>query len=357
MSAPRSNPQPRDHRKIGTVRLSDVATAAAVSPALASRILNNDPQARASETTRERIRDAARRLGYVPNVAAQSLRKSRTGLIGLVVHDLSSPIYLELMRGAREEAAEHDHFLLLGDVDELLEDERAYRLLVNGRRVDGIILQGGHSEFDQRAGDIASVMPTIVVNAPGDGTDRSVPRVYPDELAATRLLADHLIALGHRRIAFLSGPRDSMTSQLRQKGLETALQSAGLSLLDEDVVHADWSAEGGRAGFEQLLARWQESRPTALLAGNSLIGVGVLGAAAQLGVSVPTDMSVAAIHDMWISEHTVPALTTVSLPLHEVGVVAVRMLLDWNNAPADRVLEHPPVLHARSSTAPPSSRR
>ncbi|MDR6866424.1 DNA-binding LacI/PurR family transcriptional regulator [Microbacterium resistens] len=341
----------------GAVRLADVAAAAEVSIALASRVLNADPAVRASAETRKRVLDAAAALGYVPNIAAKSLRIRRNGLIGLVVHDLSSPIHLELMQGARAEAAAHNSFLVLGDVDELLNDDDVFKVLVNGNRVDGLIVQGGHAEFGQRIADIARVLPTVVVNAPPRAEQDRVSSVAPDEPAATRMLTEHLLSLGHTRIGLVSGPRDSMTGRLREEGIVSALGAVGLELRPEDRVHADWSANGGRAGFIELASRWRAGteRPTALIAGNSLIGIGVLGAAARQGLSIPQDVSVAAVHDTWINEHLVPSLTTVSLPLREMGVVAVRQLLTAPDAASRIVLsEPPPVLHARDSTAPPA---
>ncbi|GAA3650052.1 LacI family DNA-binding transcriptional regulator [Microbacterium marinilacus] len=336
------------------VRLSDVAAAAGVSVPLASRILNRDPAARATEATRTRVLEAAAELGYVPNVAAKSLRLRRNGLIGLVVHDLSSPIHLELMRGARAEAAAHAHFLVLGDVDELLQDDTSFRTFVSGNRVDGLIVQGGHGGFDERIADIAQALPTVIVNAPSRVARDRVTSVFPDEPGGTRLLTEHLLALGHTRIGLVSGPRDSTTGMLREEGFSSALADAGLSLREEDRVHTDWSSAGGRAAMIELAARWQGSadRPTAVIAGNSLIGVGILGAAPGCGLSVPTDLSVAAVHDTWISEHLVPPLTTVSLPLYEMGALAVRQLLADSPGGTEILVDDPrPQLHPRASTA------
>lgn len=337
------------------MRLTDVAADAGVSSALASRVLNDDPGARATDATKARIVEAARRLGYVPNVAARALRSSSTGLVGLVVHDLSSPIYLELMRGAREEAARRGRFLVLGDIDELLRDDDAFQILVRGRRVDGLIVQGGHGAFDERLADVAAVLPTVVVNAPARLSSGDLAAVYPDEIAASRLLAEHLVSLGHERIGLISGPRDSITSQLRLAGMEAALEGAGLVLADDDRVHGDWSADAGREGLATLMTRWRDGpRPTALVAGNALIAMGVLGAADALGLVVPDDLSIAAVHETWIAAHLTPSLTSVSLPLHEVGALAVRRLLDGDPRGGDAVVsEPPPELHARRSTAPP----
>lgn len=351
-AGPQAAAGPGPGPRSGPVRLADVAEAAGVSRALASRVLNGDPAARAAAGTKARIIETAARLGYVPNVAAKSLRGNRTGLIGLVVHDLSSPIYLELMRGAREEAARHSYFLVLGDVDELLADEEAFRILISGRRVDGIVMQGGHGELDRRVGDIARALPTVVVNAPTDVEHEGATQVYPDEVAATRLLTEHLMGLGHRRIGLVSGPRQSMTNRLREEGIVTALAAAGLELREEDRVHGEWSADGGRAGVDQLVGRWGAGvdRPSALIAGNSLVGIGMLGALARHGLAIPRDLSVAAVHDTWINEHLAPSLTAVSLPLHEVGTVAVRTLLAGSHGGRHILSDPPPVLHARGST-------
>ncbi|WP_413317943.1 LacI family DNA-binding transcriptional regulator [Agrococcus sp. 1P02AA] len=340
-------------------RLADVAAAAGVSPALVSRVLNGDERVRAAAGTKRRIIDAAARLGYVPNVAARGLRASRTGLVGLVVHDLSSPIYLELMHGARVEAAARGCFLVLGDIDELVRDEAAYTILVSGRRVDGLIVQGGHGEFDRRIADIARSVPTVVVNAPASADERPVAHVVLDEAGATRRLVEHLLTLGHTRIGLVSGPRDSTTNRLREEGMRGALDDAGLALLDDDLVHGDWSAEAGRAGLAALVRRWRggEDRPTALIAGNAMIAIGILGAAHEHGLQIPQDLSVAGVHDPWIAEHVVPSLTTVRLPLREMGEIAVRRLLDDPGSVATTTVEEPaPLLFARSSTAPPQAR-
>lgn len=337
----------------GAVRLAEVAAAAGVSSALASRVLNADPQVRATAETRARVIDAAGRLGYVPNTAAKSLRSRRTGLLGLVVHDLSSPIYLDLLQGARTEAAANNYFLVLGDVDELLRDSDAFSILVNGKRVDGLIVQGGHGEFDQRIADIAGALPTVIVNAPPRIDELVAPLVYPDERSAMRVLTQHVLGLGHSRVGLVSGPQDSTTNQLRESGLREALAGAGLVLHEADIVHGTWTADGGRAGLLELIRRWRRSddRPTALVAGNSLIGMGMLGAAAEQGIRVPEELSVAAVHDTWMSDHLVPTLTTVSLPLREMGAVAVRVLLAGAAVPEELVITDPPAqLHARSST-------
>ncbi|MBK1787901.1 LacI family DNA-binding transcriptional regulator [Prauserella cavernicola] len=351
----RSKEQPhRPRRQRGGVRLADVAAAAQVSAPLASRVLNADPNVRATPETKARVLEAAEQLGYVPNIAAKTLRQQRTGLLGLVVHNLSSPIYLDLLQGARTEAAANNYFLVLGDVDELLTDDEAYRIFINGKRVDGLIVQGGHGEFDQRIAEIARALPTVIVNAPPKSTDTVAPLVAPDEVAATRMLTEHLLALGHARIGLISGPHDSPTNLLREQGVRDALAEAGHTLRDEDTAHLTWSAEAGRAGLRTLAGRWENTRdrPTALIGGNSLIGIGMLRAAAELDIAVPGDLSIAAVHDTWISEHLVPSLTTVSLPLREMGETAVRLLLtDTPRTQRTIISDPPPRLHARASTA------
>ncbi|ASR35257.1 hypothetical protein BAY61_09940 [Prauserella marina] len=356
MTGRTSKQQGRPRRQSGDVRLADVAAAARVSAPLASRILNADPLVRATPETKARVLEAAEQLGYVPNIAAKTLRQRRTGLLGLVVHNLSSPIYLDLLQGARTEAAANNYFLVLGDVDELLTDEEAYRILVNGKRVDGLIVQGGHGEFDQHIAEIARALPTVIVNAPPKLTGTVAPLVAPDEGAATRMLTEYLLALGHTRIGLISGPYESPTNVLRTNGVREALAEAGAILREEDTVHLTWSAEAGRAGLRELATRWDGpgDRPTALIGGNSLIGIGMLRAAAELDIAVPAELSIAAVHDTWISEHLVPSLTTVSLPLREMGETAVRLLLSEPPRARQTIISDPPPrLHVRASTAAP----
>lgn len=350
----------RGSRRQGAVRLADVAREAQVSSALASRVLNDDEGVRATPETKARIAAVADRLGYVPNAAAKSLRVRRNGLLGLVVHDLSSPIHLELLRGAREEASSRGCFLVLVDVHELLDDHDAFRVLVRGNRVDGLIVQGGQGAFDERLSEIAAALPTVVVNGPPPPSETAVSSVYPDEHAGARLLTEHLLSLGHRRIGFVSGPEVSATNRFREEGITAALTAAGTSLDPADCAYRDWSADGGRSGLGELLQRWDagRSRPTALIAGNSLIGVGVIRGAADAGIDVPAALSVAATHDMWMAEHLVPSLTTVALPLREMGTVAVRRLLAGGEAGSTSIVtDPPPLLHVRGSTAPPAATR
>ncbi|BDZ49599.1 LacI family transcriptional regulator [Frondihabitans sucicola] len=310
-------------------------------------MLNGDTSARAAPETKKRIVDAAAALGYVANAAARQLRESRTGLLGLVVHDLSSPIYVEVLAGARAEAEKNGYFLLLGDADELMTNPATFRALVEARRVDGILIQAGHSDFDKRIGDVAAHVPTVVFNAPMHDSAVDVSGVYADEVGAARLLTEHLLVRGHRRIGFLSGPRDSSTSHLRLAGFRAALDEAGV---DDDafVFYGDWTAATGAAGVHEALA--QSRPPTAVIAGNTLIGLGALSEATSLAVKVPDDLAVAAIHDAWFADYLAPTLTTVALPLRELGATAVRTLLA-GGTPSDVVVGTPaPVVVVRAST-------
>jgi LacI family transcriptional regulator len=332
------------------VRLADVAAAAEVSPALASRVLNGDVTVRATPETKQRILDAAHQLGYVANAAARHLRINTTGLIGLVVHDLTSPIYVDLLAGAREAAAEHGYFLLLGDADELMSNPQTFKNLVAARRIDGIIIQAGHAHFEERIEEIAAVLPTVVVNAPMNGR-AGVVGVYPDEILAARTLTAHLVGLGHRRIGFVTGPHDSETSRLRLEGFGRGLSDAGIDL-DDDLVHyCDWTAAGGESGLRSLMTASAGTRPTAVIAANTLIGAGALSAAAAMALAVPGQLAIAAIHDSWLADYLVPSLTTIELPLREVGSQAVRILLEDAIVEGDVVVTSPaPLLHRRNST-------
>jgi LacI family transcriptional regulator len=325
-------------------RLADVAATAGVSEALASRVLNGDATVRASEGTRDRIRRAADEHSYVPNRAARALRTRRTGLLGLIVHDLTSPVYVEFLAGARAEAEARGASLLLGDADQLMANPASFRDLVGSGRVDGIIIQAGHSDFDERIADIAAALPTLVMNAPVAG----VASVYPDDAAATRLLTEHLVDTGRRDIALVIGPRDATTSRVRAEGWRAALATAGLPIPEHRLLSGDWSAGSGTAAFASL---WDGGpRPDAVIGGNVIVATGLLAAAIRSGVDVPGELAVVGIQDAWFADYLTPALTTVELPQRAVGARAVAEILDHPGHARHVLIDAPaPVLHVRAS--------
>jgi len=332
----------------GRARLSDVAARAGVSPGLVSRLLNNDSSLTVRADTREAVLAAVRDLDYVPNSTAASLRRNRTDAIGLVLDRVTNPVFTEVVHGAEEAAAELGYGLLMADAEEAEKDETFLAGIIKSRRVDGLLLQGGYGPRAAMLQRYSESIPSVIVNSVGNDAASGV-RLEDGE--AARLATAHLVELGHRDIAFVAGTPGA-ASDARQRGYEAALVEAGLSVRSGRVVPAGWQAEDGKHAVSELL-RSGASRPSGYVVGTSVAALGVLSALAEAGVSVPDDVSVIGIHDPWFAPYLTPALTTVALPLLELGRRSVLQLMAHlqSGKPEEVVIaDPPPRLVVRAST-------
>jgi DNA-binding LacI/PurR family transcriptional regulator len=213
--------------------VSDVARLAAVSPGVVSRLLNGDQTLRIREETKTRVLAAARELDYAPNYAARALRKARSGLIAIGVHDATNPIYSAIIEGAQSAATEAGYALMLADVDALAHDDAAFRRIITGGAIDGLLLQRAGTRSDTLIEKIASgSVPTVLLN---DHTRGSIGSIAVDDYAAAHLATTHLVELGHRRIALLQVDGPKSRTDRRRRGWEDALREAGLDV-DADLV-------------------------------------------------------------------------------------------------------------------------
>jgi LacI family transcriptional regulator len=334
----------------GRATLREVAQRAGVSVPIASRVLNQDPTVRVRDETRRRIHRTAEKLGYTPNHVARSLRGSRSGAIGLIMHGLDSPINVSVLEGARGRCAAAGYVTLLADAQELATDHSQLRTFLARGRLDGAILHAGYGEGDRLIEQISKIIPAVLVNAEGGG---AVPAVRLDDGAAGATATQHLLDLGHQAISFIGGSKDSQSSIRRESGYREAHEAAS-SAGKIDIIHANWSAEAGVAAIKRLLRR--KTLPTALVVANAVTAAGVLSALRDAKIAVPEDISVVAIHDPWFVPHLSVALTTVRLPLFELGSTAAAVLLESiaGNQPADVFLDDPPPkLIVRQSTTHP----
>lgn len=334
--------------------VTDVAKRANVSPGIVSRLLNEDPTLRIREETRQRILQAASDLDYSPNVAARALRMSRSGTIGLAVHDASNPVYSEIIAGAQDEATRAGYALMLADVDALAQGGAIFRRMISSGSIDGLLLQRVDTVTDAFVSKLtAKRIPMVFLN---DSAEGPIGSVGVDDYAASRLATNHLLELGHRKIGYLSLDGDLPRSELRRRGWEDALQAAGIAIETSMIADGGHTAQSGYDGMTTLLAR--PARPTAIFAANVLAGVGALSACRDQGIRVPEEMSVVGLHDFPLAEHLSPRLTVVKLPLFQMGALAVRLLLeqfDDGDAPHETIREPAPVMVVRESTAAPRS--
>lgn len=323
------------------VTIYDVARHAGVSPSTVSRALNKP--GRINRNTEKRIQEAASELGYRLNPMARALHTGRTGTLALMVSDITNPVYFELIRGAERVAAGEGSTLVLAESQESPELERASVERLQPA-VDGVVLVGSRLS-DEDIRDLSRVKPLILVNRTVDG----IPAVVPDIEPGVTELLDHLQALGHRSIGYLSGPTASWINELRWTTLFDRAVERGLSIVE--LGPSVPTREGGAA----ILPRVRAAAVTAVVAYNDLIAMGLLRACRDAGIRVPEDLSIVGFDDIFGADLTSPALTTVRSPMRELGEGAVRRLLaEIAGQPADNGLKLTTELIVRESTAPMS---
>ncbi|MFM1964644.1 MAG: hypothetical protein RL134_369 [Actinomycetota bacterium] len=294
--------------------LHDVAARAGVSKSLVSLALQGS--AKVAPASREAILAAADELGYRPNRTASSLVRQRTHTIGVHILDLHNPVFAEILDGVQEAVRGHDYSTLLvtGNADPATERTEITRLLES--RVEGLILIA-HRLSDEDLSVIAAEVPTVVVTWRTDGI-RGLDSVAGDDLSGARLAVDHLVSLGHTRIAHISGG-DNRIARERRAGYEQAMQAHGLESL---VVEGAFTERGGYAGAESAV----DAGSTGLVVANDLAAIGALAALRDRGLRVPDDVSVVGYDGMRLLASL--DLTTVAQPLADMGRVAADLLMD-----------------------------
>ncbi len=299
------------------VTIRDVAREAGVAIGTVSRVFNNSGPVKAS--TRKRVEEAARRLGYVPHGAARSLITRRTQTLGVLLPDLYGEFYSELIRGLDQQARQWGYHLLVSGMHA---DAREMRALVRAMRgrVDGLILMGPHLESALLAEYLPSGVPVVLI---GNRADFPCDTVRVDNVAGARMAVAHLIQLGHQRIALLSGPLTNQEARERREFYRQALQEAGLALLPMLELEGDFTEASGYGLGQKLLSR----RPTAVFVSNDAMAIGLLRWLHEAGVRVPEQLALVAFDDIPMARYTRPALTTVHSPIYELGARAIDQLL------------------------------
>ncbi len=365
-------PSLRRARRRRPVTIKDVAQLSGVSAATVTRALQGHP--RVLPSTRARVEDAVRRLGYRPDHAARSLVTGITRTIGLLVPTIRDPYWAEVAAGIEPRAAEEDCAVLIASgYGDPVRAERTLDVLL-GNRVDGIIVTTSAGVAEPRLAQGIG-LPTVVVGFdPPVGTlelegARSAPiatlleagqrhrqnarlsHVSFDDVNAGEIAAQHLIGLGHRRIAFLAGP-STLATVLRIAGVRTILEQAGMAL--RSVSPGGDTFDEGRAAALQLLRADRDF--TAIIAFNDLVAAGVVRAARTLGIDVPGQLSVVSFDDIPLAKLVEPALTTVRAPKHEMGARATEVLFEhMRSEPRMHWELLRGALEVRESTAPPAS--
>jgi LacI family transcriptional regulator len=331
------------------VTIRSVAVAAGVSMSTVSNVLSGRHEQMAVET-RERVLAAIASLNYQPNHAARSLVTKRTATIGLIMSEVTNSLYPPVTVGAEEACREAGYGLLLANADDAESEHRGVDLM-RAKRVDALVifsvslLDADNRQLyaAQKAG-----MPVVAINRCLP-LDAPLSAVWFDHKSGGRLATQHLIDLGHRRIAHIAGPANRMTGIHRREGYEAALTTAGIPLQPSLVASGDYSFASGEHLMRQL---WPE-RPTAVFVAGDAMALGALRALSRLGVRVPDDLSLVAFGNPDFVRYATPAITTVDLPVAMAGRVAVELALRRMQRPEEkevRLLET--SLLVRETTAP-----
>ncbi len=301
--------------------INDVAERAGVSPVTVSRVIND--AGNVSATTQEKVERAIEELGYVPSVAARSLRSKQTHTLALMVPDITNPFWTTVARGVEDTAQSHDYSVLLYNTDEDPAKQSRYLDALVAQRVDGAII----APYDADARNLTRLrrrnVPTVIIDRRIEGWE--VDSVYCDSVAGARALVQHLISLGHRRIAMLSGPLNTSTAEDRIAGYRMALTEAGIPIDLRLIRQGEYRAASGRESTRSMLDEGLE--PTAIFAANNVIAMGVIEALGERGLRIPHDIALVCFDELPNISRVFPFLTVVVQPAYDMGVNASQLLL------------------------------
>ncbi|MCL4535355.1 MAG: LacI family transcriptional regulator [Bacteroidetes bacterium] len=302
--------------------IADVARAAGVSKQTVSRVLNNKGEL--SAATRERILAVIKELGFQPNAAARSLLTGRSYTIGLVVPDIGNPFFVDIAGGVRDAAREQGYHVLLYDTGDSPEVEAQSIQLLHERRADGLIICSSRLSDERLASLLMGVGPVVLVNRWVKAVD--VPQIGADYVKGAWLATNHLLELGHRRIAAITLKVETPNSRAKFEGYRKAMEEAGLGVDPDLIAYSRSSLQGGVEAGNDLLGRPQ--RPTAIVAYSDPVGIGAMHACRHWGMSVPENMAVIGFGGNEISTVVNPPLSTVFIRNFEMGRRAVELLLE-----------------------------
>jgi LacI family transcriptional regulator len=330
--------------------IKDVAREAQVSTATVSATLNNS--AYVSPDLRARVLAAVERLDYAPSAVAQSLKKGRTGLLALVVADVTNPFFISLINAVETAADARGYSLMLCNSDERFDLEQQYLRRIRARRCDGLILApcgepAAYEPFDPSLLPAPTVLIDRVIESwPTDS-------VSLDNVSAALQATNYILDLGHRRIGAITGPRHVSTGADRHAGFMQAMVARGLTPDPQHIRSGDYREDRAFSVAREILR--QPDRPTAFFVANNLMLIGLMRAIAEAGLNCPSDISVVSMDDfIWVNAFR-PRLTTVSQPMAEMGAEAVRLLNERLSGatedPPHRVVMQP-TLNVRESCGP-----
>lgn len=328
-------------------RVKDIAATVGVSPATVSRALSGSGLV--AEPTLTKIREAALKMEYRPNVNARNLRTQKSMSILIVVRDIGNPFYLEVFKGAEYAARAAGYSVLMGNSEDNPDRETEYFDMLRNGHADGMILLTGRVPERVRESEYTHDKVVVALEMV-EGS--KIPQILIDNNSAAITAVNHLISLGHKNIAHVTGPIPEKMSALRLAGYRHAMSNAGIPVCEDNIVRGDFTLRGGEIAAQQLFEL--PNPPSAIFAANDEMAFGVMREAHKRNLAVPSDISVVGFDDIFLSGAFLPSLTTICQPCVEVGrksmIKLLQMLdgLDVSNEPTTL----PTRLVVRESTAP-----
>lgn len=303
-----------------SLTIHQVAKSAGVSVTTVSRVLNNKDDV--SPETFERVNQVIQELGYTSNLAARSMRGRRTNLIGLIVPDVATPYISEVLKGVNRAIVQSDYDLLIYTSarawnDNHVRQEPRHVMLLNGSIADGVVV------VVPIALDFTSHAPLVIID-PNHASPQA-PSIYATNYEGSRSVVDYLLSLGHRRIGYITGRPDLVSANQRLQAYKDGMMAAGISLDEALIQIGDYTTETAVQCAFTLLAL--KDRPTAIIGGNDMSAIGVYQAAAQAGLKIPQDLSVAGFDNITETTYLSPPLTTINQFISEMGSLAIEMVI------------------------------
>ena len=335
--------------------IKKVAQLAGVSTATVSRYLNSPEQVK--EKTRSKVQAAINKIGYAPNTLARNFRRGKTSLIVVVLPTVGDPFLDNVMRGIWKVADEQGYSILIRDTQSNSHEFDEYTDMVFSKQADGILLLASISPFSEPATHPgkAKAHPPLVLGLESVTAELAeFPSVRVDNIAAAADGTDYLIQLGHQRIGFIAGKRDSLLTHDREKGYRKAMRKAKLPVVDGWVVEGEQTIDGARRATRRLLEHNQ--RPTAIFCGNDEMALGAMHEIKSAGLKIPSDISVIGFDDIRYAEIMDPPLTTIAQPAEEIGERTMRRLCqiidgsDTEGAP--EIVPHKLIVRKSTARAP-----
>jgi len=334
------------------INIKDVAARAQVHPSTVSRVMNSATRSMVSKSVGERIMQIASDMGYERSPLASGLRTGQSFTVGVIIPDLTNPMFPPIVRGIERTLSTAGYIAILADSDNSQKGERAILDSMKSRHIDGLILATAHVDDPLVRDCVDEQIPVVLVNRTTDSHD--VTEIINNDELGIRLAVSHLVELGHRRIAFLGGPLDTSTGRDRYQAFQRMAGEGQFKTEPElCAVCEAFTEAAGHAGMSGIL---DQNRPfTAVVAANDLLALGCFDALNERGLSCPEDVSVTGFNDMPFADRLSPPLTSLHIPLDELGVRAAESLLDEIRAGEcqKNTIRLDPELVIRGSSATP----